>query len=314
MNTALTCSSNFACNGPIQMGPTSSATGVFSVAANPASAAGRRHLLQTTTVDGLNDIADAVASTVPGVPSDAMAAYHLGYYFDFNVVIRNMRPTEMTSNPAVHAALVSGLDTDIGHVGASNVIVKSVLQAAGSTDVTVVAATIDGFPTLSAATAALAAISRVAGTKTSAEFLDRALGRPRVTDPVDFYKTAPGQGVNVSISNATIFSTVGVAVTCASHDVDKYEAAISGSVSSGYVAQGLSSTSLSGARVQQVNTVQAQRAARTLRGKGGRSNPNAVGAPLVPRRPPPPKAAGTPPNKKPNKPNKGKNKGRRSVR
>lgn len=298
IQTALTCSSNFACNGPINMGQYDTASGVFSVAASPSSSSGRRHLLQTATSDGLNAIAGAVANSVPGVPANGAKAYHLGYYFDFNIRIANMRPSEMQTNPAVHAALVNGLDTDIGHVGPSNVIVKSVTQGASATE-TLVTATIDGFASLDTATAALAAITKSAGTKITAEFIDKSLGRPQVTDPVDFYKTAPGQGVTVTVYNSTLFSTVGVAVDCATHDVDKYEAAIGGAVNSGYVSSGLKG-SLAGARVAPVSTVQAQRATRNLKGKRGTTMP----APKPPPKPAvakSPPASGGKPSKKPNK-------------
>lgn len=307
---ALTCSSNFACNGPINMGPQSTASSVFSVAADPLSASGRRHLLASSTSSGLSSIGSAVASTVPGIPSTAVNTLHLGYFFDFNIRVSNMRPSEMTSNSAVHAALVTGLDTDIGHIGPSNVIVKSVSQ--GSTvNTTIITATIDGFPTLSAATGALAAITSATGTRTTAEALDRALGRPQVTDPVDFFRTAPGFGVTVAVFNSTLYSTIGVAVDCAAQDVEKYEAAIGGAVNSGYVASSLSG-SLAGARVASVNTVQAQRATRKLRTVPGTT-------PRVPPRPPrspPSKQPTSPPAGKPGKPGKKpnkKNNGRRAT-
>lgn len=218
IQTAIQCNSNFACNGPISMGPMSSATSVFSIAADPSTPSSRRHLLASATPAGLNNIADAVAGTVAGVPANAMAAYQLSYYFDFIIRISNMAASEMTSNPAVHAALISGLDSDIGHVGPSNVIVKAVIQA-GSANITHVTATIDGFATLSAASAAIAAIRSRTGVRLTEEYVERALGRPRVADPAVFFRPAPGAGVNIAFTNITIFSTVGIAVTCGASDV-----------------------------------------------------------------------------------------------
>lgn len=98
-------------------------------------------------------------------------------------------------------------------------------------------------------------------------------------------------------------------VVPSSQSQDKYEAAMSGAVNSGYVQQSLGGD-MAGATVSNVNTVQAQRAGRIMRGKGGRSNR----PPAAPRPPakPPARPRSPPPGKKGNKPNKKPN-GRRSA-
>ena len=151
---AYRCTSLFSCYGPMAAAPMSTASTYVSMATSmPASFGRRRQLLQTVTDSGV-DLEQAVASLVPGMPSQNVTATPSAYSLNFVITISNLvaglsgvDALDVWNGYGLQAPFVAGLADDV-YPGPDNILVTDV-----STDSTgnnlVVSISVSGYTDIS---------------------------------------------------------------------------------------------------------------------------------------------------------------------
>jgi hypothetical protein len=126
------CTSLFSCYGAMAPAPTATASTYVSMATSmPASFGRRRQLLQTVTDSGV-DLEQAIASLVPGMPSQNVTATPSAFSLNFVITISNLvvglsgvDALDVWNGYGLQAPFVAGLADDV-KPGPDNILVTDV--------------------------------------------------------------------------------------------------------------------------------------------------------------------------------------------